>query len=230
MNKASKVLKKNYSTVLLFFILSYLVLEPFSEKAPIVYAVFYIQYLLILVLGPYLMTLNKYVLIVSIAIVGLSVIFCFATDHYLIRNLDRVGPFTILFLVFLVSYFLFCKTLSDRGLTMNCIISCICIYLLIAICFSNAYLVLAITNPETFAIINFPDATFHQIQSNALYYSFTTITTLGYGDIYPVSSLAKRLSSIEACTGILFIGLFVGKLIGQYTHACLSSLMDRTKH
>lgn len=230
MSNVFKLLKQHYSTVLLFFILSYLVLEPFAEKAPMAYGIFYLQYVLILILGPYLMTLNKYVLGVSAVIVGLSVMFCFATDHYLITRINVIGPYIIVFLIFFVSGFIFWETLSDQSLSMHCIISCICIYLLIAIFFSNIYLILAITSPGTFAMPNPPNATFFQTQTNMLYYSFTTITTLGYGDIHPVSAFAKRLSSIEACTGILFIGLFIAKLIGKSTHECLRTLTGRTKH
>lgn len=53
---------------------------------------------------------------------------------------------------------------------------------------------------------------------NLLYLSFITITTCGYGDIYPVSSIAKRLCSIEACTGSLYLAIFVGRLFAVHQH------------
>ncbi|MFA5159049.1 MAG: potassium channel family protein [Candidatus Omnitrophota bacterium] len=49
-----------------------------------------------------------------------------------------------------------------------------------------------------------------------LYLSFITITTCGYGDIYPISAIAKRLCSIEACTGSLYLAIFVGRLFAVY--------------
>lgn len=51
---------------------------------------------------------------------------------------------------------------------------------------------------------------------NLLYLSFITITTCGYGDIYPVSSIAKRLCSLEACTGALYLAIFVGRLFAMH--------------
>ncbi len=46
----------------------------------------------------------------------------------------------------------------------------------------------------------------------ALYFSIATITTLGYGDIIPVTDTARRLAGLETILGIITIGLFLGFL------------------
>lgn len=46
----------------------------------------------------------------------------------------------------------------------------------------------------------------------ALYYSVATITTLGYGDIIPVTDTARKLAGLETILGIITIGLFMGFL------------------
>jgi hypothetical protein len=43
-----------------------------------------------------------------------------------------------------------------------------------------------------------------------------TITTVGYGDVVPISHFARRLTSIEACVGVLYMAMFVGRLMGLY--------------
>jgi hypothetical protein len=48
-----------------------------------------------------------------------------------------------------------------------------------------------------------------------VYYSFVTITTLGYGDIEPVSYLARWLSVFEACVGLFFISILIAVLISR---------------
>ena len=52
--------------------------------------------------------------------------------------------------------------------------------------------------------------------SHAYYYSFTTLTTLGYGDITPVSAPARSFSFLEAITGQLYIAILMAGLVGKY--------------
>ena len=50
-----------------------------------------------------------------------------------------------------------------------------------------------------------------------MYYSFVTLTTLGYGDIYPVSDAARILGMLEATLGQLYLVILVARLVGLYT-------------
>ena len=50
-----------------------------------------------------------------------------------------------------------------------------------------------------------------------MYYSFVTLTTLGYGDIYPVSDAARILAMLEATLGQLYLVILVARLVGLYT-------------
>lgn len=51
------------------------------------------------------------------------------------------------------------------------------------------------------------------------YYSFVTITTLGYGDVTPVSDVAKALSVLEAVVGQLYLVVVIAWLVGMYVSA-----------
>jgi len=48
------------------------------------------------------------------------------------------------------------------------------------------------------------------------YFSYVTLTTLGYGDISPVSPLARSLAVLEALTGTLFLAVLISRLVGTY--------------
>jgi voltage-gated potassium channel len=48
------------------------------------------------------------------------------------------------------------------------------------------------------------------------YFSYVTLTTLGYGDIQPVSALARGLAVVEALTGVLFLAVLISRLVGSY--------------
>ena len=49
---------------------------------------------------------------------------------------------------------------------------------------------------------------------NAFYFSFITLCTVGYGDITPVSKVAKMLAALEAMTGVLYVAVLIARLVG----------------
>ncbi len=48
------------------------------------------------------------------------------------------------------------------------------------------------------------------------YYSFVTLTTLGFGDISPLTVAARRLTTAEAVVGQLFLTIFIARLVGLH--------------
>jgi hypothetical protein len=55
-----------------------------------------------------------------------------------------------------------------------------------------------------------------------MYFSFVTLTTLGYGDIAPVGQFARLLAMLEAVLGQLFMVLLVARLVGVHTAQALA--------
>jgi Ion channel len=51
----------------------------------------------------------------------------------------------------------------------------------------------------------------------ALYFSFITLSTIGYGDIVPVSKLARMLAIVEAVTGMFYVTLLIARLVSLYS-------------
>ncbi len=49
-----------------------------------------------------------------------------------------------------------------------------------------------------------------------LYFSFVTITTLGYGDTLPVTTLAQTAAGLEAVVGVLYVAVMVGSIVGTF--------------
>jgi len=95
------------------------------------------------------------------------------------------------------------------------------IYLLLGLAFAEIYSLIVITTPDAFAV-NFTPliGQLHEevsfLSENAIYFSFVTLTTLGYGDITPLYSPAKFLSILEAITGQLFIATAIARIMGIY--------------
>src|SRR6184192_1428155 len=52
---------------------------------------------------------------------------------------------------------------------------------------------------------------------NAFYFSFITLSTVGYGDITPVSRIARWLAAMEAMTGLLYVAVLIARLVSLYS-------------
>jgi hypothetical protein len=49
------------------------------------------------------------------------------------------------------------------------------------------------------------------------YFSFITLSTVGYGDITPVSQAARWLAAMEAMTGLLYVAVLIARLVSLYS-------------
>ena len=86
-------------------------------------------------------------------------------------------------------------------------------YLLIGIIWTVSYTIIHQLDPSSFTLIPTEGRPFfHQF----LYFSLTTLTTLGYGDITPLNPFAQIWSTLEAIVGTLYIALLVARLVGMY--------------
>lgn len=85
------------------------------------------------------------------------------------------------------------------------------LYLLIGLNWAVTYMLLEELNPGTFKI-----QTGELAWPNFLYFSLTTLTTLGYGDVLPLKPFARIWSVLEAVTGVLYIAVLVARLISLY--------------
>ena len=83
-------------------------------------------------------------------------------------------------------------------------------YLLAGIYFGLLYWALEQVQPGTFAATNFS-------RTGAVYFSFVTLATLGYGDIVPRTDVARGLAIVEGVGGQLFLAVLVARLLSLYS-------------
>lgn len=85
------------------------------------------------------------------------------------------------------------------------------LYVLGAFGFAYLYSVIETVAPGSFRL---PDAAPPE-QTDLLYFSFVTQTTLGYGDISPVAPHARAVAIVQSTTGVLFLAIVVAAIVGQ---------------
>ncbi len=112
---------------------------------------------------------------------------------------------------------LFTYIFSKHKATMNTIMGAACLYILIGVAFGFLYLIVDYLSPNSFHTQNIG---VHQgvedLLDRFLYYSLVTLTTLGYGDITPVSQPARYLSVIEALIAQLYLTILLARLVGLH--------------
>jgi hypothetical protein len=100
-----------------------------------------------------------------------------------------------------------------KVITLNTIGLALCTYILIGTVWVLFYTPVVALDPNAFSqpIID-EGETFQTLT----YFSYVTLTTLGYGDISPVSNIARNLAVLEAITGTLFLAVLISRLVGSY--------------
>jgi hypothetical protein len=90
-------------------------------------------------------------------------------------------------------------------------------YLMLGLMWTIAYWLVAQVTPTAFAF-NTTTGTKESMHGfNAFYFSFVTLSTVGYGDITPVSKAARMLAAMEAMTGLLYVAVLIARLVALYS-------------
>ena len=99
-------------------------------------------------------------------------------------------------------------------ITFNRLIGAVCVYMLLGTIWALAYSLIDMINPGSFRGFE-PDPQ-RGWDSEWIYFSFVTMTTLGYGDISPVSATARALAYMQALFGQFYIAILVAGLVSSY--------------
>jgi hypothetical protein len=188
------------------------VLRPFLEGHIRISLLLEIFFSFVLFSGIYAVTEKKYQFIIALLIALPPFVLLWLAEFVespflmLLRN-----SFMILFLAYTVVIIL-SHIFREREVTADLIMGAVCVYFFIGLMWGFVFSLLEGFQPGSFR--------FGQGQaaglSNFLYYSFVTQTTLGYGDITPITAPARSLSLLEAVIGQLYLAVLIARLVGVH--------------
>ena len=209
-------MKKNNFAYLLVALLLLLVAPPVLEtllgwRGPIMRAA---PYSLVLIMGVWSlrMTGRWFHTVIALAVIGIVLEVLHAISHHNAFAYLTLSSF-LLFLC-LCTFLVLRQILTDTQVGLNRIAGAFCAYLMLGFIWSVAYMMLFAMDQSSFQ--GLPQTANDLRLLDLQYFSFVTMTTLGYGDVAPVSDVARALAAVEALIGQLYLAVLVAALVGAY--------------
>jgi len=217
----NQVPKHSFLFLLVSFISMFLIYPFFSEYI-ISATIFKVFFTLILVSSLYILSNYRFTFILGAFFCFSALAFEWTSYFYPIFFVRVVGDlFYLFFLVILIKsicMFIFSK---DK-VTLDIVYGAACLYFIIGLFFATCYSLIELYIPGSF-LGNFGNPViregFYSIRTMSetlIYFSFVTLTTLGYGDVTPASTPSQFLAILEAIVGQLFLAIAIGRSVGMY--------------
>lgn len=206
----------NKSAFLLLVVLLLLLLEPVMISCNAPRVIIALSYTAMLLLGPYFLTGNRKILWLSVIVGVPAILSKIAIGINVVSGYDVyldgiVVVFTSIMACCSVYYTSTCMARPTEAIAGSALA-----YLLLGVCFAEIYVFINLFCPGSFTI---GSATVQSISPREmLYFSLVTLTTLGYGEFLPATPLARRIASIESVVGVLYIAVFLGRVISVMRH------------
>jgi hypothetical protein len=122
-----------------------------------------------------------------------------------------------------ITVIIFFEVIRTKEIDRDAIFGIVCVYLLIGVTFGTLYDLLETLVPGSFQI-NVTSANVEYVGWRVLiFFSFMTLTTIGYGDVTPVTFQAQSLALIEGVIGVLYVAVLIARIVGIYSQRSISN-------
>ncbi len=208
----SRIAKSSRAMTLLMALFLQIILQPLDQSFPFLSLL--LQLALIFAIFFMVADCRAHLIIgLSLGIPASILLIIVRGDAY--TNITWAAYLLILALYLHVIRLMMIQIFNAVKITVETIVLAMCTYVLLGTLWSLLYIPVAVLIPDSFVFNGVTDGA--SMYSQLSYFSFVTLTTLGYGDILPVASIARSLAILEAVTGTLFIAVLISRLVGSYS-------------
>jgi voltage-gated potassium channel Kch len=198
--------------ILSFWIIIIMVVFPYFVNGDFGLFLFSLLVSFVLITGVFSITgRSKYAIVALVLIIPALIL---AWTSFIIDSKDVliVSKLLSLIVLALVTFSIFLEVVKSKSpIPKHVIWGAIAVYLLIGLCFALLFNLINIITPGSLiygldpgASLGFPDF---------VYFSYVTLTTLGYGDIVPTTAQARSFAILEAITGALYLAILIAKIV-----------------
>jgi hypothetical protein len=208
-----------HSLFLLLSLVAFLVLSGFvRESRNVEKAILELSMYVILLAGTLELSEKKSWRLPGILVASSSLIAALARFFYPLYALKVTDWLVLAAFLGFVSFGLFSYLGKPGSITSGRLYASVSLYFLLGVFFYAIFNLLETVQPRSFAETG-SSAANGVSRHSLLYFSLVTLTTLGYGDIVPISPPARMLAAFEAATGVLYIAFTVARLVAAYQRA-----------
>jgi hypothetical protein len=195
------------------------VLYPLVEPRTITHYLLDILSLLVLISGAYTVSDRRGALLLCIGLAAVAFTLQILLYGYPDRLLLMLRVASLMLFLSVVTGAVLYKVLRKGRVTPHRVGGAIAVYLMLGLIWASAYSLIFIHDPASFDLGRPIEATdeLSEIQTKGtgrlVYFSFVTMTTLGYGDVTPRSEAAGTLAILQALTGQIYLAVILARIV-----------------
>jgi Ion channel len=202
-------------TYFLAFMLLLILVFPFLEESIYGPPVMQLLYSFLFISALYAVAQSRWAFRSGILLLAAGLV----THWWIILTLSTISVVAgiicaIIFFCFIALSLLF-HVFGHERVSSDTIAGAICVFLLIGMIWTLVYQAIYFFDPKAFNSIA-PESFSPAATVDLVYYSFATLTTLGYGDITPIAKSARMFAVTEAMVGQIYLTVLVARLVGLY--------------
>ena len=201
--------EKSLTILFLILVVHIFVIIPFGEHTFLGKIIFLIFYISLLSAGMFLLIKNA--VLRTICIIILAALILLASDFlFKSASFEIADDFIVVLYCILLSWVVLLRTFSTGPITIHRIQGAVLVYLLIALIFASLYhSIYLINGEEAFKGLGSAD------RKEFMYFSLTTLTTVGYGDISAAIASGRSLANLEGLIGQLYPAILIARLVSM---------------
>lgn len=186
---------------------------PISQTGMVGAVVFYVFYAAMFVVGTWLLSRSASLRAFAI-VAGLAVFVAGVTHAALGTSLTAMAVYATsiahhVVIIVVLGVYIF----AARQVFTEIILAATSLYLILGSAFAAIFALIEWLQPGSFVGANGTVANWQEL----LYFSYVTLTSLGYGDILPVKYYAQAFAAFEAIVGVLYTVILLSRLVGMHT-------------
>lgn len=207
--------EKGLTSIFILLCISNFIIMPFFDREEVIHILLRVIWFFLLIAGIYTLSETrgqmKKFSVIPVLLVIVTILDNFIDNIFL----TYIDFFIELLVYFLLTAMVLVNVFEGGSVTVHRVVGSIVAYMLIGNIWALAYQFLYIQVPGS---LQFPDSAGQGIAPSVfLYFSFTTLTTTGFGEILPVAPITRTLVIIEQLIGVLYPVVLIGRLVSLVT-------------